>query len=71
MRNYPNIESRRTGGHYIAYDATGRSWRITGRSGVWTARANVTVQGLIGLLCGYERLSEISAELAAIGSKTS
>ena len=66
MRNYHNIESRKFNGHYVGYDASGRSWRITGRTGNWTAIANVTKQGAINSLLGFDRLSEISAELSAI-----
>lgn len=63
---YDNIENKKTNGYYIGYDATGRSWRITGKYGCWSARANVTVQGLLGNLIGFDKLSEISHELKLI-----
>ena len=66
MKNYHNIECRKTNGYYVAYDGTGRSWRITGHSGNWTALASVTVQGLVNLLIGYDNLDEISCELTKI-----
>jgi len=81
MKNYFNIESKTQPGinkgycaidkFRTAYDATGRSWIVYGKSGYWTARANVTCQGLKSLLIGFETLDEISAELAAIGNEVS
>lgn len=60
------METRKINGHYIGYSADGRSWRITGKSGYWNAYANVTCQGSINTLLGFERLSEISIELSLI-----
>ncbi len=68
MKSYFNIETQRNfDGSRTGYDATGRSWRIYGRHGNWTARANVTNQGLLGPLLGYETLQEISDILYTIG----
>lgn len=66
MKNYPNIETRKTYGYYLAYSADGRSWRVSGKSGHWTATASVTSVGKINILIGFERLSEISEELKSI-----
>lgn len=66
MKNYSNIEGRKFNGHYVGYSADGRAWRISGQSGNWYARANVTMQGKISQIIGFERLSEISAELKGI-----
>lgn len=81
MKKYFNIESKTHSGinkgycaidkFRTAYDATGRSWIVYGRSGYWAARANVTCQGLESVLIGFETLDEISAELAAIGNEVS
>jgi hypothetical protein len=39
MKSYFNIETQRNfDGSRTGYDATGRSWRIYGRHGNWTAR---------------------------------
>jgi hypothetical protein len=66
-RTFHNIETRRINGYKIGYDASGRSWRIYGKSGNWTAVANITMQGHISRIEGYERLAEISAKLSTIG----
>jgi hypothetical protein len=66
MKNYHNIEPRKTNGNYVGYSADGRAWRITGRTGCWSAYANVTQQGSTNTLLMYDRLSEISEELGAI-----
>ena len=67
-RTFHNIETRRTNGYKIGYDASGRSWRMYGKSGNWTAVANITMQGHISRLVGFERLSEISEKLSTIGA---
>lgn len=66
MKNYHNIEPRKTNGNYVGYSADGRAWRITGRTGSWSAYANVTQQGSTNTLLMYDRLSEISEELESI-----
>lgn len=67
MKNYHNIESRRNHlGHYIGYSADGRLWCITGRTGCWSAYANVTKTGSVNQILMYDRLAEISAELESI-----
>jgi len=66
VMKYCNIETRRINGHKIAYSADGRSWRIFGRTGNYTARANLTVQGKLNLLCGMQNLLELSDELEKI-----
>ena len=67
MRNYFNIENKKNfDGSRTAYDFSGRSWRIYGESGFWSARANITKQGSINVLIGYKTLSEISKELESI-----
>lgn len=66
MKNYPNIETRKINGHYIGYSNDGRSWRITGQSGNWSANSNVTRQGSLSQLYGFSTLSELSAELSKI-----
>lgn len=66
MKNFHNVETRKINGYYIGYSADGRSWRITGHSGYWNAYANVTCQGSINCLLGFERISEISHELSLI-----
>lgn len=67
MRNYLNIEkSSFPNRQYVGYSADGRSWKISGSSGYWSAYANVTRQGSISMLIGCERLSEISKELENI-----
>ena len=67
MKNYHNIESRRNPmGHYTGYSADGRAWRIMGRTGCWSAYANVTKAGSINQILMYDRLSEISEELESI-----
>ena len=66
MKSYHNIEPRKISGHYVGYSADGRAWRITGRTGCWSAYANVTQQGSTNTLLMYDRLSEISEELGAI-----
>lgn len=70
MKNFHNIETKKINGYYIGYDATGRSWRITGKTGCWNAYASVTVQGLLNCLLGFDRLSEISAELSNMGNES-
>lgn len=69
MKSYHNIESRKSpfGDYYVGYSDDGRGWRIRGRSGNWTAIANVTCQGSLNRLMGYDTLAEISAELEKIG----
>lgn len=67
MRSFHNIE--KSGFHarqYVGYSADGRSWKITGSTGYWTARANLTKQGSLNILIGFERLSELSEELQQI-----
>ena len=68
MKAFTNIESRKFPGrdHYTGYSADGRSWRIMGRSGYWSAYANVTAQGKISSLIGFKRMQEISDELRKI-----
>lgn len=67
MKSYPNIEHHKNfDGSRTGYDGTGRSWRISGHTGYWCARANVTAQGLCNNLIGYETLDEISQELKQI-----
>ncbi len=68
MRAFDNIESRKFPGrnHYTGYSTDGRSWRIMGRSGYWSAYANVTVQGKLSSLIGFERMQEISEKLMEI-----
>ena len=68
MKNYGNIETRKFPGrdHYTGYRAGGRSWRIHGTTGYWSAIANCTKQGSINLLVGFDRLQEISEELQVI-----
>ena len=68
MKAFDNIENRKFPGkdYYTGYSADGRSWRITGQSGHWCAYANVTSQGKLSSLIGFERLSEISQELKEI-----
>lgn len=67
MKNYHNIEkSAFPTRQYVGYSADGRSWRITGRSGYWTATANLTRQGACNLVCGYPLLSDISRLLDAV-----
>ncbi len=68
MKAFTNIESRKFPGrdHYTGYSADGRSWRIVGCSGNWSAYANVTAQGKISSLIGFERMQEISDELRKI-----
>lgn len=70
MRNYPNIENNKNSdGSRTGYDAGGRSWRIYGRYGSWTARANVTRQGSLNLIAGVSTLAEISEELTRTGTE--
>lgn len=68
MKNYHNIESKRLPGHayYIGYSGDGRSWRITGQSGNWSAKASMTKAGSTNLLIGFDRMDEISKELQQI-----
>ena len=68
MKAFDNIETRKFPGkeYYVGYSADGRSWRITGKSGYWCARANVTSQDKLSSLIGFERLVEISQELKEI-----
>lgn len=67
MKNYHNIESKKSKlGHYRGYSADGRTWRITGRTGCWSAYANVTKAGSTNQILMYDRLAEISAELESI-----
>ena len=61
MKSYPNIE--RINGRLVGYDKYGNSWRIFGQCGNWNAKANIGN----GQLIMFERLSEISEELATIG----
>jgi len=63
---YTNIETRRINGNKIAYSADGRSWRVYGKTGNYTARANITEQGKINLLIGMINLLELSNELKDI-----
>ena len=63
MKSYHNIETRKINGRYIGYSADGRSWRIHGKSGDWTAVANLTKQGSMNLIMAFDTLREISAEL--------
>lgn len=70
MKSYPNINHHRNSdGSRLGFDAAGRSWQITGRSGNWTAKANVTRAGCTNLLMGYETLDEVSLELSEIGGQ--
>lgn len=66
MKYYHNIETRKISGHYVGYSADGRAWRITGRTGCWSAYANVTKSGSINQILMYDRLGEISTELESI-----
>lgn len=68
MKSYRNIESKKSpfGNHYVGYSADGRSWRISGSSGNWSAYANVTKQGSLRAILMCDRLSEISKELEAV-----
>lgn len=68
MKRYLNIETRKFPGlnHYVGYSSDGRSWRIRGFSGNWNATANLTKAGSTNLLMGFERLQEISEQLAKI-----
>lgn len=68
MNNYGNIETRKFPGkdHYTGYSADGRSWRIVGSTGNWSAYANLTHAGKLSSLIGFDRLSEISQELKEI-----
>lgn len=67
MKNYPNIEkSGFSGRQYVGYSADGRSWRISGQSGYWSATANVTRQGALSILIGFNTLAELSAELRGV-----
>lgn len=68
MKSFHNIDRcRRAGEHHTGYSADGRSWRIVGRSGYWSAYANVTAQGHLNTLIGFDRLSDISKELEKVG----
>jgi hypothetical protein len=68
MKNFHNIEkSLFEAKTYIGYSADGRSWRIRGGSGNWSAYANVTCAGSTNVLIGFDRIAEISKELEAIG----
>lgn len=70
MKNYPNIENNKNfDGSRTGYDAGGRSWRIYGCHGSWTAKANVTRQGSLNLIVGFRKLAEISEELAKTGTE--
>ena len=68
MKAFDNIETRKFPGkdYYTGYSADGRSWRIVGRTGYWNAYANLTSQGKLSSLIGFERLAEISQELKEI-----
>lgn len=68
MKSFDNIETRKFPGrdHYTGYSADGRSWRIMGGSGNWSAHANVTSQEKLSMLMGFERMQEISDELRKI-----
>ena len=67
MKNYHNIEkSGFLNRQYVGYSADGRSWKISGCTGNWSAYANVTCQGSISIIAGFERLNEISKELENI-----
>ena len=64
MKSYQNIEkSGFPSRQYVGYSADGRSWRIAGKSGYWSAIANLTRQGSCNLLYGYRLLSDISSLL--------
>lgn len=67
MKDFHNIEkSAFPQRQYVGYSADGRSWRITGRSGYWTATANLTRQGSINLIMGVDRIAHISNQFAGI-----
>lgn len=66
MKNYHNIENQKMHGYYVGYSADGRAWRITGRTGCWSAYANVTKAGSTNQILMYDRLAEISAKLESI-----
>lgn len=76
MKNYPNIENNTQTGYSrgycavdkfrTAYDGTGRSWIVYGKSGYWTARASHTIFGLTNVLIGFKNLDQISFELSNI-----
>lgn len=70
MKKFHNIKKcRHDGGQYVGRSADGRSWRIVGRCGAWSAYADLTATGSLNSLIMFERLSEISEELASIGGK--
>ena len=67
MKTYFNIEkSGFAGRQYLGYSAYGRSWRISGQSGYWSATANVTRQGALNVLIGFNTLAELSSELGDV-----
>jgi hypothetical protein len=67
VKNYCNIEkSAFTGRQYTGYSTDGRSWRICGKHGNWSAYANVTRQGYLSMILGLETLSEVSNELKKV-----
>lgn len=66
MNSFDNIETRKINGHKIAYSADGRSWRIHGTTGNYSAFANVTNQGKINALFGIDRLAYLSQQLKGI-----
>lgn len=68
MKSYGNIETRKFPGndYYTGYSSDGRSWKIMGSTGYWSAYANVTSQGKLSSLIGFDRLREISEALKEI-----
>ena len=67
MKKYPNIQGRKVQGWgYPGFSADGRLWRIRGRFGHWSATADCVRVGSTNMLIGFDRLSEISHELAQI-----
>lgn len=67
-KSFHNIEYRRFPGasYYVGYSADGRSWRIHGNPGNWSAYANLTSQGKLNTLIGFDSLAEISNELGEV-----
>lgn len=68
MKNLFNIEkSVFPGRQYVGYSADGRSWRISGAFGNWTAIANVTSQGEMKAFYGADTLAYLSNQLSSVG----
>ena len=64
---YHNIERPGFfGRQYVGYSSDGRSWRISGKYGYWSATANVTRQGKLSVLIGFNTLAELSAKLGDV-----